>query len=74
VRAFHRARDSRRKNSALPKWLKDRLEAAGTASINNVVDISNYVMLELGIPFTPLTTISSAITASSFDAPSPAKK
>jgi len=33
-----------------PKWLEDRLEAAGTASINNVVDISNYVMLELGHP------------------------
>ena len=33
-----------------PKWLKDRLEAAGTASINNVVDISNYVLLELGLP------------------------
>ena len=33
-----------------PKWLKDRLEAVGTASINNVVDISNYVMLELGHP------------------------
>ena len=33
-----------------PKWLKDRLEAAGTASISNVVDISNYVMLELGHP------------------------
>jgi phenylalanyl-tRNA synthetase beta chain len=33
-----------------PAWLKERLEAAGTASINNVVDISNYVMLELGHP------------------------
>jgi phenylalanyl-tRNA synthetase beta chain len=33
-----------------PAWLKARLEAAGTASINNVVDISNYVMLELGHP------------------------
>jgi phenylalanyl-tRNA synthetase beta chain len=33
-----------------PKWLKDRLEAVGTASISNVVDISNYVMLELGHP------------------------
>ncbi len=33
-----------------PQWLKDRLEACGVASINNVVDVSNYVMLELGHP------------------------
>jgi phenylalanyl-tRNA synthetase beta chain len=33
-----------------PAWLKERLDAAGTASINNVVDIANYVMLELGHP------------------------
>src|SRR5580692_10021075 len=33
-----------------PKWLKDRLEATGVASISNVVDVSNYVMLELGHP------------------------
>jgi phenylalanyl-tRNA synthetase beta chain len=33
-----------------PAWLKNRLEACGVASINNIVDFSNYVMLELGHP------------------------
>lgn len=33
-----------------PKWLRGRLEVCGLNSINNIVDIANYVMLELGQP------------------------
>jgi phenylalanyl-tRNA synthetase beta chain len=33
-----------------PDWLRRRLEALGQASINNLVDATNYVMLELGHP------------------------
>jgi len=33
-----------------PQWLRERLELLGINSINNVVDVTNYVMVELGQP------------------------
>lgn len=33
-----------------PEWLKNRLIAAGIRPINNIVDVTNYVMIDLGQP------------------------
>jgi phenylalanyl-tRNA synthetase beta chain len=33
-----------------PQWLRAKIESVGVRSINNIVDISNFVMLELGQP------------------------
>ena len=33
-----------------PNWLVERLKSIGQRSINNIVDISNYVLMEMGHP------------------------
>lgn len=38
------------KIGASPRWLVDRLSTVGVAAINNVVDVTNYVLLECGQP------------------------
>jgi phenylalanyl-tRNA synthetase beta chain len=38
------------RTSASPEWIKQRLEQCGIRSINNIVDITNYVLLEFGHP------------------------
>jgi len=38
------------KIEASPQWLRHRLTAAGIKPINNIVDVTNYVMLEMGQP------------------------
>ena len=38
------------KVSPSPEWLKKRLESLGCRSVNNIVDITNYILFELGQP------------------------
>ena len=33
-----------------PSWLKERVEAVGIRSINNIVDVTNFILMELGQP------------------------
>ena len=36
-----------------PNWLKQKLEKAGIRPVNNVVDVTNFVLMELGLPLHP---------------------
>src|SRR5689334_1509471 len=46
-----------------PDWLRAKIESVGIRSINNVVDVSNFVMLELGQPTHALMRTSSTATS-----------
>ena len=38
------------KGGPSPEWLVERLKSSGQRSINNIVDISNFVLMEMGYP------------------------
>lgn len=47
---LHRRENQRREGAESPEWLKERLVAIGLRPINNIVDVTNYVLHELGTP------------------------